>query len=67
MVERRGSTGVTIYDELLRLLRDVLRESPETYELAEKLVKAYRDQGPRGIREEIRKLVAEVLNGATEA
>ncbi|MEM0023157.1 MAG: hypothetical protein QW407_00220 [Thermofilaceae archaeon] len=67
MTERRGSTEIIIYDELLRLLRDALKESPETYELAEKLVKAYRDQGPRGIREEIRKLVAEVLSSASEA
>lgn len=61
------SMGGTIYDELLRLLRAALREDPETFELAEKLLKVYRERGPRSVREEIRRLVAEVLSGAPEA
>lgn len=56
-----------IYRELLRHLRDALKESPDALELAERLVKVYGERGPRGVREEIAKLVNEVLSGAVEA
>jgi len=49
----------SFFSDLEELLKELLKEHPEALKLAEKLLKAYRDRGVRGVREELKLLVEE--------
>lgn len=56
-----------MYEELLRLLREALKNDAEALKLAEALIAAYRLHGSRGVREELKKLIKEVIERDSEA
>ncbi len=62
-----GSSEGLLYEELLRMLSEALRDQPRALELAKVLLEAYRVGGPRGVRKEIRRMVRRVIEGAVEA
>jgi hypothetical protein len=47
------------FEELLDLLRELLKGNPEALKLAERLLQAYGERGVRGLREELRALTEE--------
>jgi hypothetical protein len=57
----------SFFSDLEELLKKLLKEHPEALKLAEKLLKAYRERGVRGVREELKLLVEEATsNGAKD-
>jgi hypothetical protein len=57
----------SFFSDLEELLKELLKERPEALKLAEKLLKAYRERGVRGVREELKLLVEEATsNGAKD-
>jgi len=49
----------SFFSDLEELLKELLKERPEALRLAEKLLKAYRERGVRGVREELKLLIEE--------
>jgi len=62
-----GGEGPILYEELLRLLREALQTDADALKLAERLVTVFRSGGPKAVREELMKMVREVVGGAPEA
>ena len=57
----------SFFSDLEELLKELLKEHPEALKLAEKLLKAYRERGVRGVREELKLLVEKATsNGAKD-
>lgn len=67
MAEEENLSNSVLYEELLQLLYEKLKADSRAFELARVLVDAYRLRGARGVREEIRKVIKEVIEGASEA
>lgn len=56
----------SFFSYLNELLRELLKDDSEARELAEKLLKAYRERGIKGVREELRLLLEEATRNGAE-
>jgi len=56
----------SFFEDLEDLLEELLKGNPEALKLAEKLLKAYRERGIRGLREELRALTEEAAKHGSE-
>lgn len=56
---------ISLYGILIELLSARLKD-PFTFGLAERLLKVYEERGHRGLKEEIERILAEVVEGATK-
>ena len=63
--ENLGSS--ILYEELLQLLHEELIGNQRAFELAKALVDAFRLRGAKGVREEIRRIIKQVTENASEA
>lgn len=64
---QREARRSLLYSELRRALADELEGDPEALKLAEELVAAYERGGARALRERLRDLLREVVEGGAEA
>ncbi|MEM1509053.1 MAG: hypothetical protein QXY49_07320 [Thermofilaceae archaeon] len=59
----REHETISLYRILIELLSARLKD-PFTFSLAERLLKVYEERGHRGLKEEIERILAEVVEGA---
>ncbi|MDW8003644.1 MAG: hypothetical protein RMI04_02365 [Thermofilaceae archaeon] len=56
-----------VYKELLDLLKEELKNNKEVYELIESLVNIFSEEGAKGVRHYLARLIREVLDDVNKA